>query len=178
MATLALMTTACGDKKSKEQADGEKEGVEVKNEGKAEEPAWQTYENAKYGYSIEVPADMTKRETMTEDDGTIYSYDGDEGVTFNRIDISGGRQIFDEEYTPELVQKDFENWTDNMEVDSKECHDTWYSYTIKGELFTEMHRHIFKGTKKCLVMVCYDADHEAELGGEVAEHIFSSVKFK
>ena len=71
MAALALMTTACDNKKSK--TEGE--------QTEQQEQTWQTYTNDNYGYSVEVPGDMTKRETLTEDNGTIFSYDGEEGVT-------------------------------------------------------------------------------------------------
>ncbi len=174
MAALALMTTACGGNKSQKEGAAEGEQTE-QTEQKA---TWQTYTNDNYGYSIEVPGDMSKRETLTEENGTIYSYDGDEGVTFNRIDISGGKQIFDEEYTPEKVKSEYEYWTENKEITNEELGDNYFTYTIPGDELTEIDYYIYKGSNYVIVNICYEPGFEDKLGGDVAKHVFQSIKFK
>ena len=172
VAALAMMTIACsGNKSQKEDAAGGEQQTEQK-------ATWQTYTNDNYGYSVEVPADMEKRETLTEDNGTIYSYDGDEGITFNRIDITGGKQIFDEEYTPEKVKDEFAYWTENKEIINEECGDNYFTYTIPGDDLTQIDYYCYKGTKYVIVTICFDNDHKEALGGEVAEHVFKSIQLK
>lgn len=34
------------------------------------------------------------------------------------------------------------------------------------------------GTKVAMVVICYDKEHEAQLGGDVAKHVFESIKFQ
>lgn len=173
MAALAMMTTACGNKSQKE---GAAEGEQTEQTEK--KVTWQTYTNDNYGYSIEVPGDMSKRETLTEENGTIYSYDGEEGVTFNRIDISGGKQFFEEEYTPEKVKSEFEYWTENKEIINEELGDNYFTYTIPGDELTEIDYYIYQGTRYVIVTICYEKDFEKQLGGEVADHVFKSIQFK
>ena len=171
LAVLAMMTTACDNKKSKTEAA---EGEQTEQQGQT----WQTYTNDNYGYSIEVPGDMSKRETLTEENGTIYSYDGEEGVTFNRIDITGGEQIFNEEYTPEKVKDDYDYWTENKEIINEELGDNYFTYTIPGDELTQTDYHVFKGSKYVVVSICYEPGFKDKLGGDVAKHVFQSIKFK
>lgn len=168
-AALAMTLGACGGKS----------GAAAQGEDNAEQKSqWVTYTNDNYGYSVEVPGDMFKRETLTEDNGTIYSYDGEEGFTLNRVDITGSESMFVEEYTPELVQEEFEEWTNEKELASKECGDNYYTYTIVSDDLTEIDYVLFKGAKRLTVVICYDKDHEKQLGGDVAEHIIKSMQFK
>lgn len=171
LAVLAMMTTACDNKKSKTEAA---EGEQTEQQGQT----WQTYTNDNYGYSVEVPGDMSKRETLTEDNGTIYSYDGEEGVTFNRIDITGGEQIFGEEYTPEKVKDDYAFWTENKEIINEELGDDYFTYTIPGDKLTQTDYHVFKGSKYVVVSICYEPGFKDKLSGDVAKHVFQSIKFK
>ena len=171
MAAVAMMTTACGNKSQK---DGAAEG-----EQQEQKAAWQTYTNDNYGYSVEVPGDMTKRETMTEDNGTIYSYDGKEGVTLNRVDITGGKDMFDDEYTPERIKARYEDDITNKDVTSSECGDNYYTYSILGgESCDEIDYYFFNGSRYVTVVVCYEPKCKDKLGGDVAKHIFNSIKFK
>ena len=169
IAALALTFAACGNKQS------EKAGAEAPADNS--EASYITYTNEKYGYSVEVPGNLSKRETLTEDNGTIFSADGTEGITFNRIDITGAESMFVDEYTPEKVKSDFEYWTADKEVFDAECGDDYFIYTTKGENLTEINRQIFKGNKSLTVVICYDAEHEKQLSGEVADHVFKSMKF-
>lgn len=174
VAMLALMTTACSGNKS--QKEGAAEAGQTEAEQKS---AWQTYTNDKYGYSIEVPGDMTKRETMTEENGTIFSYDGEEGVTLNRIDITGSEDMFGDEYTPERIKAYYEDDIANKDVTSSECGDNYYTYSILGgEYCDQINYYVYNGSRCVSVVVCYEKDHADKLGGEVAEHVFKSVKFK
>lgn len=172
MAMLALMAS-CGNKSQKEGA------------AEAEQKStWQTYTNDNYGYSIEVPGDMTKRETMVEENGTIFSYDGEEGVTLNRIDITGSKDMFGDEYTPERIKAYYEDEIAIMNPTSSECGDNYYTYTILGGEHgdkiqcDQINYYVYNGSRCVSVVVCYEKDHADKLGGEVAEHVFKSVKFK
>jgi len=138
-----------------------------------------TYTNSNFNYSVEVPDGLDKRETLTEDNGTIYSADGPEGFTLNRIDIGAHESVFVEEYTPEKIKEDFDEEVEGLgeQVSSKECGDNFYTITIKSDDLTEVRYNIFKGNKSLNVTICYDAAHEKQLGGEVAEHVFKSMKF-
>ena len=174
MAALAMMTTSCGNKAQKEvTAEGEQA------EQTEQKATWQTYTNDNYGYSIEVPGDMSKRETLTEENGTIYSYDGDEGITFNRIDITGGKDMFDDEYTPERIKARYEDDITNKDVTSSECGDNYYTYSILGgEYCDEIDYYFFNGNRYVTVVVCYEPDFKDKLGGDVAKHVFQSIQFK
>lgn len=173
LAVMAMMTTACsGNKSQKDAAEGEQTE-------QAQGEAWQTYTNDNYGYSIEVPGDMTKRETMTEDNGTIFSYDGKEGATLNRIDISGGKDMFDEEYTPERIKARYDEDVANRELTSSECGDNYYTYSILGgEYCDQIDYYFFSGSRYVTVTVCYEPGFKDKLGGDVAKHVFESIKFK
>ena len=175
MAAVALMTTACGG--NKQQKEGAAEGEQTEQAQK--EVAWQTYTNDNYGYSVDVPGDMTKRETLIEESGTIFSYDGEEGVTLNRIDITGGKDMFDDEYTPERIKARYEDDIANKEVTSSECGDNYYTYSLLGGQYCdEIDYYFFNGSRYVTVVVCYEPGSEDKLGGEVAQRVFKSIKFK
>ena len=148
MAALVMMTVACNNKSQKENTAEGEETTEQK-------ATWQTYTNDNYGYSIEVPGEMEKRETLTEDTGTIFSFDGDADFTFNRIDITGGKQIFDEEYTPEKVKEEFDYWTENKEIINEEVGDNYFTYTIPGDDLTQIDYYCFKGSTYVIVTIIF-----------------------
>lgn len=164
IAALALTFAACGEKN----ANGESAGEE----------GYTIYTNDKYGFTVDVPEGLEQIKGLMPEEGTVYSADKGQTAKLNRIDIAGGKQIFDEEYTPEKVKAEFKSWTENIEADTTECGDSYFAYTIKSEQFTEMHRHVFKGSKKAMLSVCFDDAHEKQLGGDVAKHVLESVKFK
>ena len=153
--------------------------VEVKDiETKQIESSYITYINEKYGFSVEVPSGMEQKGESMGEDGTVFSAE-ENGSDFvlNRIDISCGKQFFDEEYTPEKVKEEFAFWSKGKEITDTVCGDDYYSFIIRGEMLTEMYYHLYKGSTYALVSICFDADHEKQLGGEVAEHVFKSAKF-
>jgi len=192
IAALTMILAACGNQDDTKK-DGKSENEtssqasnqdETNGENKSKgtttgEVSYITYTNEKYGFSVDVPKGMIQKGELMGDEGTVFSADSDDsGITFNRIDISGGKQYFDEEYTPEKVKEEFEDWLDGKDVTTKECGDNYFSYTIKGQYVNELHRFVYNGTKKAMISICYEDDHEKQLGGEVAEHVFNSVKFK
>lgn len=172
VAALAMICVACGDKKA-----GNGENSENSENG-GNEAAYITYTNDKFGYSLEVPNGLFQGEQATNEDGTLYLVE-EGGTVFNSISVSGGKHIFDEDYTPEKVKAEYEEEMEGKEqVASQECGDDYYTYTIKGDYCTEIHRNVYSGPKRVYLTICFDADHEKQLGGEVAEHIMSSLKFK
>ncbi len=175
MAVLAMMTTACGGNKS--QKEGAAEGEQTEQTQK--EAAWQTYTNDNYGYSVEVPGDMRKNETMIEENGTIFSYDEEGGITLNRIDISGSKDMFGDEYTPERIRAYYEDEIANKDVTSSECGDNYYTYSLLGgEYCDQINYYLYKGDRCVTVIVCYEPDFKDKLGGDVAKRVFESIKFK
>ena len=169
MGTLAMAFAACGNKGG-EKAEGNSEN---KNEA-----AYITYTNDKYGFTMEVPNGLFQGKEATNEDGTIYLIE-EGGLVFNSISVTGGKQIFDEDYTPEKVKAEYEEEMEGKEqVVSQECGDDYYTYTIKGDYCTEIHRNVYSGPKRVYLTICYEPEHEAELGGEVAEHVLQSLKFK
>lgn len=184
IAAMAMTFAACGNKSAKSETESEGTEKETENatsegtENASEEVSYMTYTNDKYGFSVEVPAGMEKRGESMGDEGTVFSADKGSEVTFNRIDISGSTQIFDEEYTPEKVKAEFDRLMENREVTSKECGDNYYTCTIDGDFVTQIDYSVFSGTRCVSVTICYEPDHEQQLGGEVAKHVFNSIKFK
>lgn len=186
IAALTMAFAACGNQgdnnaeaNTEAKAEGDKAdaNIEAKTEVKTE-TAYITYTNEKYGFSIEVPSGMEQKGESMSEEGTVFSAEENgSGIVFNRIDISCGKQFFDEEYTPEKVKEEFAFWSKGKEITDSVCGDDYYSFTIKGEMLTEMYYHLYKGSTYALVSICFDADHEKQLGGEVAEHVFKSAKF-
>ena len=171
----ALALFSCGKKAATA------ENATADNPAGTEQDA-QVYTNDKYGFTVSLPADLKLNEnSLMGDDGAIYcTPDTKEGgMVLNRVDITGSRHIFDEPYTQEKIKEEFEEYTSGKDgLVKKECKDFEYSYTITGDYVTEMHRCVFSGANKADVVVCFEPDHEAQLGGEVAEKILASLKFK
>ena len=191
IAALTMSFAACGEKEGEKANNGNKAETETKTETKAAdqdvaksetkamdatkaEPSYITYTNDKYGFTVEVPSGMKQKGELMGDEGTVYVL---EDNAFNSIGISGGKDFFDEEYTPEKVKEDFEYYIENKEVTSEECGDNYFKYTLPGEI-NEITYHLYKGSKKVMVTVYYEAEHEQQLAGDVAKHVFESVKFK
>lgn len=186
IAALAMSFAACGAKEGEKANNGSKAETETKavgqDEAKSEtkamdatkaEPSYITYTNDKYGFTVEVPSGMKKKGELMGDEGTVYVL---EDNALNSIGISGSKDLFDEEYTPEKVKKDFEYYTENKEVTSEECGDNYFKYTLPGEI-NEITYHLYKGSRKAMITVYYEAEHEQQLAGDVAKHVFESVKF-
>lgn len=133
-----------------------------------------TYTNEKYGFTVEVPGDLRQIVGLMPDDGTVFSADPEGAMQLNRIDITGTEQIFGEEYTPEMIQSDLEFWTGDTA--EKEMLADGFTYTVPGEI-TQMSKHVFKGSKKIMVTIYFDADHADQLGGDAAKKVFDSIKF-
>ena len=134
-----------------------------------------TYTNEKYGFTVEVPGDLRQIVGQLPENGTVFSADPEGGMQLNRIDITGAEEIFGEEYTQEKIQSDLEFWAGN--ATEKELLPDGFTFTIPGE-YTQLNKHVYKGNKKVMVTICYDADHADQLGGDVAQKVFDSIKFQ
>ena len=180
IAALAMSFAECGEKEGEKANNGNKAETETKAVGqdvaKSEtkaEPSYITYTNDKYGFTVEIPGGMKKKGELMGDEGTVYVL---EDNAFNCIGVSGSKDLFDDEYTPEKVKKDFEYYTENRDVSAKECGDNYFKYTILGEI-NEITYHLYKGSRVVMITVYYEAEHEQQLAGDVAKHVFESVKF-
>jgi len=174
IAALAMTFAACGNQ------DGAKSDAKSddKTENKTEaQVSYKTYTNEKYGFSVEVPSGMFQKGEMMGEEGTVFS-DIDEGVSFNRIDISGSKNYNDEAYTPEKVKQEFEEWIEGKDVVYQECGDNYFTFSLEGQYVNEIYRNVYNGTKVAMVSVCYEPDYEKQLGGEVAKHVLNSIQFK
>ena len=177
IAALAMAFVSCGNQNgNKTEKEPEQNTKDETVNPSTDQVTYITYTNDKYGFSVEVPQGMIKKGELMGDEGTVYVVDEESGA-FNSIGISGSKQIFDEEYTPEKVRKDFEYWIEGKDVASMDCGDDYFTYTLKGEMLTEIYRHVYQGTKVAMVSIYYDEDHEEQLGGEVAEHVLNSIQF-
>ena len=178
IAALTMTFAACGNQgDNKTEGNAETTAEVDKAEAKAE-TTYITYTNDKYGFSVDIPDWMEQKGEAIGDEGTVFSGETkDAKIILNRIDISCGKQFFDEEYTPEKVKEEFEFWSKGKEITDSVCGDDYYSFTVKGEMLTEMYCHLYKGSTYALLSISFDAAHEKQLGGEVAEHVFKSAKF-
>ena len=175
IAALTLLLAACGGNKGGAQSTDSQSTETADNK-----ISYITYTNEKYGYSVEVPDFLSKRETLIEENGTIFSDDGPDGATLNRIDIGAYESMFIEEYTPEKIKEEFEEEVAKRgdDITSKECGDNYYTFSSKGEYVNEMIYVTFKGNVSLNVSIYYDSDHASKFTGEVADHVFKSAKFK
>ena len=168
-AALAMAFVGCGNKGGN--------GAEGKN-GKNAEMKYQTYTNDKYGFTVEVPSVMTQRGESMGDEGTVFSLESNKDeITFNRIDISGDINK-EGDYTIEGLSQFLREWHDFSEFTNVEEGDNYITYTIPGQYVTEIDYFVINGPKQAMISVCYEPGFEKQLGGEVAEHVFKSVKFK
>lgn len=133
-----------------------------------------TYTNEKYGFSVEVPGNLRQIVGLLPEEGTVFSADPDGGMQLNRIDITGSEELFGEEYSQEKIKSDLEFWGEN--ASETELFADGFTFTRPGEI-TEITKHVYKGTKKVMVTIYYDADHADQLGGDVAQKVFDSIKF-
>lgn len=171
MAALAMTFVACGNQ------NGANNSAE-KKEKATKEVTYKIYTNEKYGFTVEIPETMTQRGEAMGEEGTVFSWeDESSAVTFNRIDISGSEQIFGEDYTIEGVKESLAEWRDFSEFSSQETGDNYFTSTTLGQYVNEIDHIVVNGPIMVSIAVCYDPEHEKELGGEVAEHVFKSVKF-
>ena len=174
IAALTLLLAACGGNKGGAQST-DNQSTETTDK----KVSYITYTNEKYGYSVEVPDFLSKRETLIEENGTIFSDDGPDGGTLNRIDIGAYESMFIEEYTPEKIKENFEEEVAKRgdDITSKECGDNYYTFSSEGEYVNEIIYVTFKGNVSLIVSIYYDSDHASKFTGEVADHVFKSAKF-
>jgi hypothetical protein len=160
LAAVAMTFVACGNRG-----------------GKNAETTYQTYTNEKYGFTVEVPSTMTQRGESMGDEGTVFSLESKKDeITFNRIDISGDNN-WEGDYKIEDVIEKLKDWHDFSEFTNMKQGDNYFTYTIPGEYVTQIDYYVINGPTKVSMSVCYEPGFEKQLGGEVAEHVFKSVKF-
>ena len=193
IAALAMAFAACGEKEGEKAENGKNAKTETKanvqdvakSEAKTDaqdvakaEPTYITYTNDKYGFTVEVPSGMTQRGESMGEEGTVFSLENEnEALTFNRIDISGDEN-WNGDYTIEGVIEALKEWHDFSEFTNVQTGDNYFTYAIPGEYVTQIDYYVINGPKMVMMSVCYEPGFEKELGGEVAEHVFKSVKFK
>ncbi|MBO4811424.1 MAG: hypothetical protein J5552_07640 [Prevotella sp.] len=174
LAVAAMTFTACGNKNNAP-ANGEAAENDTKTN------SYVVYENENYGYSVEVPAWMTRHDPQIgAESGTIFLNNPDELFDLNRIETYGSDNGYvGDPFTPETVKKrfdlDMETRTDAIDV---VLSDSDYYYTIPGEAHKTVTREVFKGMKLVSVTIDYDDDMADKLGGDVAKHILESIKIK
>ncbi len=175
MAVAAMTLTACGNKNNQAAANGEAAETDNKATG------YVVYENENYGYSVEVPAWMTRHDPQIgAESGTIFMNNPEDILDINRIETYGsdGGSLGDP-FTPESVKRRFDiDMEDRPDAINASCNDTSYTYTMPGEAHTSITREVYKGMKLVSVTVDFDDDMADKLGGEVAEHILNSIKIK
>ena len=170
LAALALAFVACGNQGGT--------GAESKN-GKNAETKYQTYTNDKYGFTVEVPIEMTRRGEAMGDEGTVFSLESKKDeFTFNRIDISGDENNYGEDYDIQKVAEGIMDFYDFSDRTNVEIGDNYFTYTSPDEMATQINYIVVNGPKMVSIVICYEPGFEKQLGGEVAEHVFKSVTFK
>ena len=172
IAALAMTFAACGNQN----------GANTKKENKEEAPkavTYMTYTNDKYGFTVEVPEGMTRRGEAMGDEGTVFSLEDDShSVTFNRIDISGSTQMYGEDYDIKKEAEDMMEFFDYSDRTNVEIGDNYFTSTAPGESITQIDYIVVNGPRMVSIAICYEPEFEKQLGGEVAQHVFKSVKFK
>ena len=172
VAALAMTFAACGNQN----------GSDTKKENKEEAPkavTYMTYTNDKYGFTVEVPEGMTRRGEAMGDEGTVFSLEDDShSVTFNRIDISGNENSYGEDYDIKKEAEGIMEFYDFSDRTNVEIGDNYFTYTSPSESINQIDYIVVNGTKMVSIAICYEPDFEKQLGGEVAQHVFKSVKFK
>lgn len=170
LAALTMVFVACGNQGGN--------GAESKN-GKNAETKYQIYTNDKYGFTVEVPSNMTQRGEAMGDEGTVFSLESKKDeITFNRIDISGDENNYGEDYDIKKVAEGIMDFYDFSDRTNVEIGDNYFTYTAPGETITQIDYIVVNGPKMVSMAICYESGFEKQLGGEVAQHVFKSVKFK
>ena len=170
LAALAMAFVGCGNKGGN--------GAEGKN-GKNAETKYQVYTNDKYGFTVEVPSEMTQRGESMGDEGTVFSLESKKDeFTFNRIDISGEDNNSGEDYNIKEYAESYMEFFDTTGYTNVEIGDNYFTFTSASELVTQISYMVVNGPKMVSIAVCYEPGFEKQLGGEVAKHVFKSVKFK
>ena len=173
IAALAMTFAACGNQNGANTKKG------AKDEKAPKEVTYMTYTNDKYGFTVEVPKGMTRRGEAMGDEGTVFSLeDESHSITFNRIDISGNENKFGEDYDIKKEAESIMDFYDFSDRTNVEIGDNYFTYTSPDPMATQINYIVVNGTKMVSIAICYEPDFEKQLGGEVAQHVFKSVKFK
>ena len=173
VAALAMTFAACGNQNGANTKKG------AKDEKAPKEVTYMTYTNDKYGFTVEVPEGMTRRGEAMGDEGTVFSLEDDShGITFNRIDISGNENHYGEDYDIKKEAEDLMEFFDYSDRINVEIGDNYFTSTAPSESITQIDYIVVNGPKMVSIAICYEPEFEKQLGGEVAQHVFKSVKFK
>ncbi|MCR4854290.1 MAG: hypothetical protein K5893_11955 [Prevotella sp.] len=150
----------------------------------ASEPAdgYILYQNDKFGFSMEIPSFLKLKNAADKDpsEGADYWRDPSNMWDINRISIlANANGSLGDPYTPEKVKMDYELTIEDYEkLGEKACEDTRYFFTIPGDSHTTIECHVFSGMKEIYVVIDFDDDMAAQMGGDVARHVLNSIQFR
>ena len=140
------------------------------------------YVNAKYGYQVKVPAQMrcTDRPPMAE--GANYALGGDDVMNMMSLFCSenyGGKAFTPSEKESELKELASQLAQDaGVKVEQQTDEQGWTITVSGGEMFHQVYRTIYKGSRRYELTYIYSEQQEQTLGGNTEQEVIASLTTK
>lgn len=179
-----IFLAACGKKGDSTTTD-DSDSTETATTGTAttskDQGAYIHYDNAKYGFAVDVPRQMTCTDDPQMAEGANFALGDD---IMNLLSVFASESYGGKPFTPEEIKGELDERAASLgdepgaTIDKKEEADGW-TLTVKGgEMYHQVYSTRYKDGKRYELSYIYSKEQEAALGGDTERHIFESWKMK
>lgn len=140
------------------------------------------YVNVRYGYQVKVPEQMrcTDRPPMAE--GANYALGGDDVMNMMSVFCSenyGGKAFTAAEKEGELKELATQLAQDTGTKVEQQTDDEGWTITVSGgEMYHQIYRTIYKGSRRYELTYIYSEQQEPTLGGDTEQQVVASLTTK
>ncbi len=140
------------------------------------------YDNAKYGFSVDVPHQMVCTDEPQMAEGANFALSADDVMNLLSLfasDNYGGKPFTADDIRGELDERAASLGSEaGATIDKKEEADGWTLTISGGEMNHQVYRARYKDGKRFELSYIYSKEQEAALGGDVERHVMESWKIK
>lgn len=181
---VTLLIAGCGKKGDSQGNSGtpgdSAQTTTVTDEGSAQ-GLYTHYDNAKYGFAVDVPRQMTCTDDPQMAEGANFALGDD---IMNLLSVFASESYGGKPFTPEEIKGELDERAASLgdepgaTIEKKEEADGW-TLTVKGgEMYHQVYSTRYKDGKRYELSYIYSKEQEASLGGDTERHIFESWKMK
>lgn len=178
-----LLMASCGKKgdsqgNSDAQGDSTQTTATAEGSGSTQDP-YTHYNNTKYGFSVDVPRQMTCTDDPQMAEGANFALGDD---IMNLLSVFASESYGGKPFTPEEIKGELDERAASLgdepgaTIEKKEEANGWTLTIRGGEMYHQVYSTRYKDGKRFELSFIYSKEQEGALGGDVERHIFDSWK--
>ena len=181
-----LLLAGCGKKGDTQEGATPADSTQAVTTGSTastqDQGSYTHYDNPKYGFSVDVPRQMTCTDDPQMAEGANFALSGDD--IMNLLSVFASESYGGKPFTPEEIKGELDERAASLgdepgaTIEKKEESNGWTLIVKGGEMYHQVYSTRYKEGKRFELSYIYSKEQEGALGGDVERHIFESWKVR